>query len=81
MKKIAALLSITTLAAFALSLPLFAGDACCGGGGCDSKTAPSKQEAAQAQSYTCPMHAEVVSDKPGKCPKCGMTLVPVKEAK
>ncbi|MDP4267404.1 MAG: heavy metal-binding domain-containing protein [Bacteroidota bacterium] len=25
--------------------------------------------------YTCPMHPEVVSDKPGKCPKCGMDLV------
>ena len=27
--------------------------------------------------YTCPMaeHAEVVSDKPGVCPKCGMQLV------
>lgn len=27
--------------------------------------------------YTCPMasHAEVVSDQPGKCPKCGMELV------
>ncbi|MEK9148466.1 MAG: heavy metal-binding domain-containing protein [Candidatus Desantisbacteria bacterium] len=24
--------------------------------------------------YTCPMHHEVVSDKPGKCPKCGMNL-------
>lgn len=29
--------------------------------------------------YTCPMHTEVISDKPGNCPKCGMTLVPVKE--
>jgi hypothetical protein len=28
--------------------------------------------------YTCPMpiHADVVSDQPGKCPKCGMELVP-----
>ena len=25
--------------------------------------------------YTCPMHPEVISDKPGKCPKCGMALV------
>ena len=27
--------------------------------------------------YTCPMHADVVSLKPGNCPKphCGMTLV------
>ncbi|MBI3111169.1 MAG: hypothetical protein HYZ01_06315 [Ignavibacteriales bacterium] len=25
--------------------------------------------------YTCEMHPEVKSDKPGKCPKCGMNLV------
>ena len=25
--------------------------------------------------YTCTMHPEVMTDKPGKCPKCGMTLV------
>ena len=25
--------------------------------------------------YTCEMHNEVISDKGGKCPKCGMTLV------
>lgn len=25
--------------------------------------------------YTCMMHPEVKSDKPGKCPKCGMELV------
>lgn len=26
--------------------------------------------------YTCPMHADVVQDHPGDCPKCGMALVP-----
>ena len=30
------------------------------------------------QKYTCPMHTEVVQDKPGNCPKCGMNLVPLK---
>jgi len=25
--------------------------------------------------YTCPMHPEVLRDKPGKCPTCGMNLV------
>ncbi len=31
-----------------------------------------------AVTYTCPMHPEISSPKPGKCPKCGMTLVPRK---
>ncbi len=26
--------------------------------------------------YTCPMHPEIIRDAPGKCPKCGMDLVP-----
>jgi heavy metal-binding protein len=31
-------------------------------------------------SWSCPMHAEVVDDKPGKCPICGMALQPVRLA-
>ena len=42
------------------------------------QTPPVKQ---QVVKYTCPMHPEVVQDKPGKCPKCGMTLVEKKEMK
>ena len=29
------------------------------------------------QKYTCPMHPQIVQDEPGKCPLCGMTLVPL----
>jgi rubrerythrin len=36
-------------------------------------------QALPATLYTCPMtsHADVVSDKPGECPKCEMELVPI----
>jgi hypothetical protein len=32
-----------------------------------------------ANKFTCPMHPEVITTKPGKCPNCGMVLVPVKK--
>jgi len=31
-------------------------------------------EAAVHAKYACPMHPEVTSDQPGRCPKCGMHL-------
>jgi len=37
-----------------------------------SQTPTSEGKASAA--YTCPMHPEVQSDKPGSCPKCGMAL-------
>jgi hypothetical protein len=30
--------------------------------------------------YVCPMHPEVVSGTPARCPKCGMDLVPKDQA-
>jgi len=35
---------------------------------------PEERKAAPAGQYTCPMHPEIVQDKPGSCPKCGMAL-------
>ncbi len=40
-----------------------------------TKMEPAAQPASAPSAYTCRMHPEVISDKPGKCPKCGMTLV------
>jgi hypothetical protein len=40
-----------------------------------------KAEAAAKTEYTCPMHPEIIRDKPGKCPKCGMNLVKKEVAK
>lgn len=39
----------------------------------------AQQTAAQEKTiYTCPMHPEIRESKPGKCPQCGMKLVPEK---
>jgi P-type Cu2+ transporter len=37
----------------------------------------ANKEGRNFMKYTCPMHPQIVRDAPGKCPLCGMTLVPL----
>lgn len=61
-----------------LALSIFATLSACNNS--TPKNSPVTSEVAKKEIYTCPMHPEVQSDKPGKCPKCGMELVKKKPA-
>ena len=41
------------------------------------KAVPKAHAMAGAAQYTCPMHPQILQDKPGNCPICGMALEPV----
>lgn len=60
---------------YVIAMALLAGSfvfTACGGG--SSSKASTEKAIAQKEVYSCEMHPEVISDKPGKCPKCGMEL-------
>jgi cytochrome oxidase Cu insertion factor (SCO1/SenC/PrrC family) len=38
------------------------------------QTPEQRSQDQRAARYACPMHPDVTSDKPGKCPRCGMDL-------
>ncbi|TGT72435.1 heavy metal translocating P-type ATPase [bacterium M00.F.Ca.ET.159.01.1.1] len=38
---------------------------------------PEAQPMPKGTQYTCPMHPEIIRDKPGSCPICGMALEPM----
>ena len=66
-----------------LSLCFAAFTICFGGCGSGEKKNEKKEPTTTtvAARYQCPMHPEVTSDKPGKCPKCGMDLEKVDNVK
>ena len=42
-----------------------------------ARPAPAAKPEAKTQHWHCPMHPQIVTTSPGKCPICGMDLVPV----
>ncbi len=47
---------------------------------CSNEQKKSATVTTKQQSYTCPMHPQVVKNEPGTCPICGMDLVQVTQA-
>lgn len=55
-----------------LSVAVFAQDS-------TAKKMKAPKHKMEKMKYSCPMHADVVSDNPGKCTKCGMDLTKSKK--
>jgi membrane fusion protein, copper/silver efflux system len=58
-------IALAAAIAFTLFLPMLVSTGC----------GDSHDSGSHAHQYTCTHHPEVVQDKPGDCPKCGMKLV------
>ena len=51
------------------------------GGGVEATPASSTSAEAEPTVWTCSMHPQIQQPKPGKCPICGMDLIPVSKHK
>jgi Cu(I)/Ag(I) efflux system membrane fusion protein len=71
------LLALLVLGSIAVALGPVACDR--SGPGAASSTEPAETGDPEISHYTCPMHPSVHAAHPGKCPICGMTLVPVRK--
>ena len=67
--------TLTSLAALALAAVVLGVSGCKKSGHEQGSVEPSGQEHSAAAKYTCSMHPEIVQDKSGDCPRCGMKLV------
>ena len=70
-RTIAALLAATGIAGLPLAGCMRSGE----NNTSAQSTNQTTQKNPQTVQYTCSMHPEVLQDKPGACPKCGMKLV------
>lgn len=65
-------LNLVTIALFCSGITVFASSLHIDKAVSDTTKAKSKKVEVQ---YTCGMHPDVISNTPGRCPKCGMGLI------
>jgi Cu(I)/Ag(I) efflux system membrane fusion protein len=73
--------NVVSIVILTLALGLFLGWLWFGGSpGVPAPTAAAEHQhdsTADSSIWTCSMHPQIRMDKPGKCPLCGMSLIPV----